>query len=361
MKNRLLTLIVICLTTFLTFWVFLGFWKKENDVTAFQSIVANKSLSFRHLFIAPEQLGVDTWKIGDYSKYRLKTNIYSKDISFHVAAAVDEVSHEKWLRTSGIRNINGTDVEVWRFLNTRSIRPGSSKEKVLFAKGTIPFYTQQRGAVTYPVHLEYVGEADVKTAIGTFKCQHYFALLVSPTGHYEPFLELWANASVPPLGIVRARWQDEVLELVETQVGYPFEVPEMLAEMMNMQDTKNAGTQVRHSKSECSNCHDGTHLKQETLLAVSGEKLDVTESLYHYRRSDLFRPDNLLGLRLRRQRGKQPVSDEIRFTWEKGSFKVKPGIVDQVVVSLDEIAHEGNIHVTADKGTLILHPAIKPY
>lgn len=361
MKNHLLTLTVICLTALLTFWVFLGFRKKESDATAFQSIAGNKSLSFRHLFIAPEQLGVDTWEIGDYSKYRLATNMYSRDLSFHVAAPGDEGIDEKWLRTSGIVNINGADVEVWRLLNTGSIRPGSSKADVLLAKGAVPFYTQQRDAGTYPVHLEYVGEEDVTTAIGTFRCQHYFALLVSSDGLYEPLLELWANASISPLGIVRARWQDEVFELVETQTRYPFEIPEMLGKIMNMRDTKNAATQVSHSKSNCSNCHDGANLKQETLLAVGGEKLDVTESLYHYRHSDLFHPDDLLGLRLQRQHNKQPASDEIRFTWEKGSFKVKPGVVGQVVVSLDEIAQEGNIEVTADKSRLILYPAIKTY
>lgn len=365
MKNRLLTLTVICLTALLTFWVFLSFRKKESDATAFQSIVANKSLSFRHLFIAPEQLGVDTWNVGDYSRYRLETNTYLRDISFHVAAPMDKVSHEKWLRTSGILDINGTDIEVWRLLNAQSIRPGSSEAEILFANGAIPFYIQQQGAGTYPVYLEHVGEKDVKTAIGIFRCQHYFARLGSPDGHYEPLLELWANASVAPLGIVRARWQDEILELVETQTKYPFEIPEMVAEMISGPDAENAQTRVAHSKSDCSNCHDsgvgGNYLKQETFLAVSGEQLDITESLYHYRNSELFRPDDLLGLRLRHQRGKQPASDEIRFTWEKGSFKVKPGIVGQVVVSLDEIAHEGNIHVTADKGTLILHPAIKPY
>ena len=156
-----------------------------------------------------------------------------------------------------------------------------------------------------------------------------------------------------------------MLELVETQAGYPFEIPEMVAEMINGSNAENAQTRVAHSKSDCSNCHEGgvqgEHLKQEIFLTISGEELNVTESLYHYRRSDLFRPDDLLGLRLRQQRGKQPASDEIRFTWEKGSFKVKPSTAGQVVVSLDEIAHEGNIHVTADKGTLILHPTIKPY
>lgn len=364
MKNCLLTLTVICLTALLTFWVFLGFRKKESDATAFQSIVANKSLSFRHLFIAPEQLGVDTWNIGDYSRYRLETNTYSSDISFHVAAAVDKVSHKKWLRTSGIMDMNETDVEVWRLLNAESIRPGSGAE-MLFANGAIPFHIQQRDAETYPVYLEHIGEEDVKTTIGTFRCQHYFARLGSPDGHYEPLLELWANASVAPLGIVRARWQDEVLELVEMQVGYTFNIPEILTQMMSIQDTKNTETKVTDSKSDCSNCHEGSvggeHLKQETFLAISGERLDVTESLYHYRRSDLFRADDFLGFRLRRQRDKHPASDKIRFTWEKGSFKVKPDIVGQVVVSLDEIAHEGKIHAVVDKGTLILHPAVKLY
>ena len=291
--------------------------------------------------------------------------MYSREITFHVAAAVDESSHEKWLRTSGIIDINRTDVEVWRLLNTRSIRPGGSKAEVLFTEGAIPFYTHPRGAVPYPVYLEYIGEEDVETAIGTFKCQHYFARLGSPDGHKAPLLELWSNALVAPLGIVRARWQDEVFELVETRDGYPFEIPEMLRDMMRMRDEKKAEIQVKHSKSECSNCHDGSiggdGLKQESLLAVSGDRLDVRESLYHYRHSKLFRPEDFLGFSVRRQRDKQPVSNEIRFTWEKGSFKVKPGIVGQVAVSLDEIAHEGNIRVTTDKGRLILYPALKLY
>lgn len=365
MKNRLLTLTIICLTALLTFWVFLGFRKKESDATAFQSIVGDTPLSFRHLFIAPSQLGVDTWEIGDYSKYRLETNMYSRDISFHVAAPVDEASHGKWLRTSGVINMNEADVEVWRRLDTRSIRPGGSKADILFADGAVPFYIQQRGVETYPVYLEQVGEEDVKTPAGTFRCQHYFARLGSPDSHYEPLLELWANASVSPLGIVRARWQDEVLELVETQSEYLFEIPEMIARMISRQNAENSETQGARSQFSCSSCHDGSiggdGLKQETLVAMSGDQLDVTDALYHYRHSELFHPEDFLGFSVRRQRPKQPKSHEIRFSWEKGSFKVKPGIVGQVVVSFDEIAHEGNVHVIADKGRLILHPAIKRY
>ena len=365
MKNRLLTLSIICLTALLTFWVFLGFRKKESDATVFQSIVGDTPLSFRHLFIAPSQLGVDTWEVGDYSKYRLKTNMHSRDITFHVASAVDEASHEKWLRTSGVIDMNTASIEVWRLLDTRSIRPGSSKAEFFFAEGAIPFHIQQRDAGTYPVYLEHIGEVDVQTALGTFRCQHYFARLVSPDGQYEPLLELWANASVSPLGIVRARWQDEVFELVETQGEYPFEIPEMLSTAMRRQDAKKGDPAVKHSKSACSNCHDGSiggdGLKQETLLAVSGGKLNITDALYHYRGSELFRAGDLLGFSVRRQRGKRLVSNEIRFTWEKGSFKVKPGIVGQVVISLDEIAHEGNIHVAPDNGRLILYPALKQY
>ena len=365
MKNHLLTLTVICLTALLTFWIFLGFRKKESDATAFQSIVGNTPLSLRHLFLAPAQLGVDTWEVGDYSKYRLESNMYSREITFHVAAAVDESSHEKWLRTLGVIEINRTDVEVWRLLNTRSIRPEGGKAEVLFAEGAIPFYTHPRGAVPYPAYLEYIGEEDVETAIGTFKCQHYFARLGSPDGHKVPLLELWSNASVAPLGIVRARWQDEVFELIETQSGYPFEIPEMLGQMMSMPDAANAESQVNQSKSDCSSCHDGgvggEDLKQENLFAISGKQLNVTESLYHYRRSELFQQDDLLGFRLRRERDQQQASDGIRFTWEKGSFEIKPGIVGQVAVSLDEIAHEGNIHVASYKSRLILHPSIKTY
>ena len=219
-----------------------------------------------------------------------------------------------------------------------------------------------------------LGEENIKTSIGILKCQHYFVQLHPPDGSPEPLLELWANGSIPPLGIVRARWRDEVLELVEIRTQ-PSDIPEMLSKTIKgkfispvphiaalpTKENKRDKTKVSGSPlaSVCAQCHDGDiggkHLKLESLTTVSGIELALTQVLYHYYTANLVHPHDYLLLQLISQRGKRLTSKPVRFAWAKGSFWVKTDLSGRLVLSLDEIAHQANIRVATRQGKLVLN------
>lgn len=366
MKTSLLTPILVCITVLLTFWIFRDFQKQWKAASTFHAIVSDTQLSMRHLFISPEQLGVHVWNVGDFATYQLKTNTDYKQITFHVAVRSENPSrNEFWLRTEGLVRLNGVNVDLWRLLGVKSLRPGSESAKVLFAPGAIPFHLQQRRAPPHPVLLEPVGEENVKTESGTFKCQHYFAYLQAPDGSKAPLLELWANSSVRPIGIVRARWRDEVLELVQTQTLPLREIPSMLSKTIHMRQGRNIHTvDTSHAPSVCTQCHDGEiggkHLKLESLTAISGIELSLTESLHHVYTADLADPHNRLVLQLISQREKRLASESVQFTWARGSFKVQTNPNGHLVLSLDEIARQSNMRVSTGKGRMVLKASPPP-
>lgn len=363
MKSRLFTSILVCITALLTFWIFLDFQKRWKAAAAFHAIVSDAPISIRHLFISPKQLGVHAWDLGDYAAYQLRTKTRQKQISFHVAAQEAPPSRQHWVRTKGLVSLNGVDIEIWRLLNVQSLRPGSEKAEVLFANGSIPFPLRQRRAPVSPVSLEHVGEEAVDTAIGTFTCQHYFVQLQAPDGTTAPLLELWATPAVPPLGIVRARWRDEVLELVQTQTLPPPELPEMLSKTINTRKGDDNEANAEPLASVCAQCHEpemgGKHLTLKALTTLSGVELDFTQALYHSTAAGLTRPHNSLSLQLISLRGKRLASGPVRFTWEKGSFRVQTDLTGRLVLSLDETAHRGNVRVNTREGRLVLNVAVE--
>ena len=218
MKNRLLTVIAFGIIGLLTLGIFLDFKKKWKVISTFHTIVGNAPLHRRCLFISPAQLGVHAWDLGDFAAYQLKTNIVSKQISYHVAGNKKTHSPDKfWLKIEGLARFNEVDVDFWHLLSVNSLLPESESDTLIFPRSAVPFFGQQHRYTPYPVLLTPAGEVNVKTSSGIFKCQHYFAYLLAPDGSREPLLELWSNSSVRPLGIVRARWRDEVLELVHRQ------------------------------------------------------------------------------------------------------------------------------------------------
>ena len=380
MKSHMLTLIIICISALLTFWIFLDFQKKRKAVSTFQAIISSAPFSERQHFISPAQLGIHTWNVGDFAVYQLKTNSYSKQLTFHVAAQPETpFPNAFWLRVEGLIHSNAANVDLWRLLSVKSLLPEKESANVFFANNAIPFLQQYKPFPAYRVLLELAGEVNLKTAGGTFECHHYFAHLQAPDGSTVPLLELWANSSVLPLGIVRARWRDEVLELIHTQTQFQYDIPEMLSETIkgnNLQQPDIATSdpkEVKHyqakvsnslSTSVCAQCHDskigGKQLKLEGLTTISGLELDLTQSLYHIYASQLAPPDKRLSLRSISQRGHLLNVEQIQFTWAKGSLSVKTNLLRPLIFSLDEVAQQGNIRVTTTKGSLVLNASLKP-
>ncbi|MEH0007928.1 MAG: hypothetical protein V6Z82_04320 [Flavobacteriales bacterium] len=378
MKTRLFLILVFCATALLTFGIYLDFQSKKKVVSPFHKITSDAPLSDRYSYISPVQLGVQAWHLGDFAAYQFKTNTDRKRLTFHVAAKPEgTTSNEFWLRVKGLVRLNEVDLEFWRLLSVKSLRSRRDSIEIIFASGAVPFL-RPPPFLPYPVLLEPLGEVSVETANGTFKCQHYYAYLQAPDGSTKPLLELWANSSVRPLGIVRARWRDEVLELVETQTQVFSDIPEMLSKTIKVNNSQvpriasHRQENERHpakfsefpSASVCTQCHDGNmggrHLKLEAFFVLSGAELDLTEALYHTYAAQLTHPHKRLSLQTTSTRGQR--WSELRFTWAKGSFSVfvKKHPLRRLVFFLDDVAHQGSILVTPTKGRVILH-AIPPF
>ena len=361
MQNRILTLAIVCITVLLTLWIFLNFQRRLIASVIFQTITNDAAVPTRLLFIAPEQLGIYTWNVGDSAVYQLKTNIGPKQISFHISAQDGvKTSNEFWLTTKGLSQDQETNIDVWRLLSPKSIRPGSEKSGFIFANNGLPFSLPQRPIPPYPVILEYIDDEYIETAVGTFKCRHYFCLLQAPDGYKAPLLEVWTNPNVLPMGIVRARWRDQILELVEMRNRPEPTIPEMLSRTMAA--TRHGNFQgigiSQHRTSVCTQCHvvdiGGKSLKQMSLTALSGTEFNLTQVLYHHYAAELADPRSHLSFQLTSQRGQPLVSQPLQFTSAKGSFQVRTNSEGRLVVSLNEMAHH-NIRVTAKKGHLVLN------
>lgn len=350
MKVRVLYSCVACITCILTVLIFIDFRKQWEASQIFQRSTDNTSITLRHLFISPEEVKVEDWQVGNAATYQLKTNLESKQISFQVAARDTENNNRFWLKTDGLFQLNKVDVEVWRLLDTTNLRPGSEIRGFYFSRNAIPFPFPPIKSPQGVVVLEELGDAVIVTPMGTIKCKHVFAYIRSPNGKLVPLLELWTNPTLRPLGLVRARWQDESLDLVQvTRKIMPEIPPILLAEF-------DRNTQLDGS---CARCHTeeigGKDLKLESMNWLVGTTLNFTTALFHHRKAEMIEENELFYLALMEGSARSQSKALIRFSWGKGSFWVKPNEFKELTFSLDAIAHKGNITAQLSKGRLALN------
>ena len=132
MRLRIITLIIIFVTTIFTVKVFLDFQKRWKATERFQQSIINAPIFLKHLLIPPKQLGVDTWHLGDYAAYEFKTNEEIDQFSFYVASRGGTDDSRHWLRTQGLTRFNDTKIELWRLLNETSLLPGDETDGFFF-------------------------------------------------------------------------------------------------------------------------------------------------------------------------------------------------------------------------------------
>lgn len=329
--------------------MFLDFQKRWKAADTFRETIHNAPLSMRLLFITPEQLKVQGWQVGDTATYRLQTNTQNRQISFHVAARDSKENHQFWLRAEGLVQFNKQKLEIWRLLDNITLRPGSEKRGFYFYPNFIPLPLPHLQVRPPSVFLEKLGNKNVRTPIGIIKCEHYFAFVPSPDRELEPLLELWANPSVRPLGIVRARWKDASLDLVQADTKLDRKVPPVLLAEFD-----------RNIPLEgwCTRCHQegvgGKNIKIESMRWLSGSLLNLTSALFHHRQTEIVKQNNLIHIQLTEKSARVRKNTLVRFSWEKGCFWVKPQENGKVGVSLDTIAHQSNIILQASTGQLVL-------
>ena len=349
MKARILYGGIVCITFIFTLLVFRDFQRQRRTSDVFQQVIYSAPLNMRYLLIAPEQVKVENWQVGDSSVYRLKTNAESRQISFHVAARDAKRENQFWLKMDGFLQFNDVEIEFWRLLDKTNLRPGSETRGFFFSHNGIPFPTPPVKFLSNPVALEKLGDEVVETPIGALKCEHVLAYIHSPDGELLPLLELWTNPAIRPLGLVRARWRDAFLDLVAANTNNVSEIPWILLSEFD-RDTPLDGS--------CSRCHaDGigeTDLKLESIDWLSGTKLNLTTGLFHSRQAKIVEPGDLITIQLTEASQRARKQALVRFSWEKGSFWIKPNERSQLRLSLDAIAHQSNIILESSIGRLDL-------
>lgn len=349
MKIGILSLAIACVTALITYKVFRDFQNQWKEAETFQNAFLKAPLSVKHLLIPPEQLGIGKWHPGDYAAYQLKTNTERKQVSFSVAAQASGDSEEHWLRTEGLLQFNAINIAVWTLQNEHSICPGSETDGFCTAGDSflLPFFSPT--FPHYPIHLESRGDELVHTPIGKLKCQHYFVYIRSPNGKLVPLLELWSHSSVRPLGIVRARWRDETLNLVDVKLHHPIEPPAILSEIPNSKKIREQG---------CAQCHHqdigGKNLKIVAMDSIIATTFNLTQCLFHYHQSGLVNLGDPLHFQLISNTRRAARREAVQFTWTKGSFWIETNQRGQLTLSLDASAFQGDFRVIPRTGFLVL-------
>ncbi len=160
---------------------------------------------------------------------------------------------------------------------------------------------------------------------------------------------MWTHAAARPLGLVRARWKDETIDLVEVQTTTVPEIPSVLLTEFD-RNTPLDGS--------CNRCHTdrvgGKALKMEFIDWLSGEELNLTTALFHHLHASLFKTEDPIYIHFTDKSWRTRGHVLAKFSWKNGSFWVKPNRGNRLGIFLDASAHQSNIIVQANTGTLTL-------
>ena len=250
----------------LTFVILLVIILKESPEAKSASLTPDvNTFKYTLNLIPPAQLGVKSWEIGDYSQYQFRTllpqppsptfstrNTTSpKTVEFHI---VDELgktdSHRYWLKITNMISFREFPGDIYQLVSRNDMRLTSENRRYELLPNYIPSKVSHYDQSTVPLaKLVKLGQAEVETQVGRFECIHYRAEL----GENLPTLEIWANAKIRPLGIVRVQSSDQILELISYGQKTDITVPTILQPVIQGISVLNHGCNSCH---ESENCHE---------------------------------------------------------------------------------------------------------
>lgn len=229
---------------------------------------------FKHIlnFLAPAQLGVDHWRVGDYAQYQShkhrshtpsltgatrETEVpsgFSADstnVSFHI---IDKLttpdSRRYWMKITGMLFFRDVPGDIYQLESPNDRRITSENRRYEFLHDYIPSKVEHYDFGAIPLaKLVELGQAEIETEAGRFECTHYKVELSSNL----PTIEIWANPKIRPLGIVRAQSQDEVLELISFGQKTEIAVPKLMQPVIQGISILNHGCTSCHGSE---NCHE---------------------------------------------------------------------------------------------------------
>ena len=166
--------------------------------------------------VAPVQLGIQQWQIGDYSRYR-KTDLVEGDTSsppvfvdFHIVGELEESdAHRHWMKITGFRFFRHIPTAFYRLVTVSDLRMTPPNRTYNFTRNYVP-QLEKANQTSPQAKLIEIGPESIKTESGTFECILFHAVLFDE----ETILKIWTTSRVPPLGIVRVASENEIMELV---------------------------------------------------------------------------------------------------------------------------------------------------
>ena len=222
---------------------------------------SNEDLVFQLNLIAPTQLGIDSWQIGDYARYRRQgkrsesnesNDKFQEEVSFHVVGELEKSgSHGYWLKKTGF-HITQPDLptDIYRWVTVQDLRITSKNIGFEDPLNYLPLRIDICEQTDIPLaNLIKLGKEAIETEVGTFECVHYRVEL----GENGESLEIWSSAAIPPLGIVRLRSQTDVLELISFGKDTDITVPRLIQPLLEGISTLAYGCNSCHGYD---NCHE---------------------------------------------------------------------------------------------------------
>ena len=259
--------IIFFISSSLAFIILMVIVPKENSEVKIEILPAGSELKYSLHLIAPAQLGVEHWQIGDYAEYKYRkrlpqsvlpaketdtdSNFSVKTLGFHI---IDELKasdfHRYWLRITGMLFFREVPGDIYQLGRPIDIQMTSENRRYEYLQNYFPIKVRSYDQDAIPlVKLVELGQAEIETEAGRFDCIHYRVEL----GEDFPAQELWANSKVRPLGIVRIRSGDETLELTSFGKEKEVKIPKLIQPVIQGISTLNHGCTSCHGQD---NCHE---------------------------------------------------------------------------------------------------------
>lgn len=212
----------------------------------------NDALRYSLNFIAPTQLGVQRWQIGDYARYRHQRQqstldaAVDREVAFHIIAELEKSgTHGHWMRKSGFDPDRNIPRDLYRYVTVNDLRITAEYPKYQYTHNYFPILHDfcEQGAIPL-AKLVKLGETEIETQAGTLECIHYRVEIGS--GRDQTDLEIWASPEISPLGIVRARSETESLDLISFGRDPEVSIPRLFQPVVEG---------VSKLANGCSSCH----------------------------------------------------------------------------------------------------------
>ena len=208
--------------------------------------------------IAPKQLGISHWRIGDFARYRHRrkqaatNDTLEREIGFHIIGELEKRgSHGYWLKKTGLsyHQKETIPMDLYHWVTVHDLRITSQDQCFEDPLNYFPSRFVDCDQTDLP-HAKLVkqGKTEIETEAGTFECIHYRAELEWK----DKSLEIWASSAIPPLGIVRVESETEILELISFGQKTEITLPRLIQPVIEGVSTLRDGCTSCH---EFDNCH----------------------------------------------------------------------------------------------------------